>query len=1075
MRIEIIVNHKASGAPMGVRGDGVLSMTSGVLSSADTFMSHFVGSGIPSTNYATMLFFINPETGRHTILHYQPQYSRFPEYNRYYDTRILYELTPKEFEKCQYSYAALNDKLSLMKDYDRRYYDANNIMNVDLPQKPDLNPDEYRICTTLFFALINQKQVFIHLGESDKLFGDKVRHSHKLRSLLRVFDSFPLEIRRYLSLGYAVENNSNGIKWLSPYLSIIAHCDSLSNWGLSGSDVISIDWTNDKPIFQDNIQLSSVQQQRIDICIPVIQGRYGTSVRTFKDFSSLFRTIPDEIDTIFRTDIMSVKSDDLSLLSKLFIAGNSVYRHHDASKYLLIASQFGKQTTIEESLIVKAYPDLLQDKEVQDSIVKRVKDIPNWTGLERVDNDYGSYEFVKRAILVKLTSSLVLMDECASKGSHPFSRKYQENVQEAISKRSNIEKLDRMEMPYYGLSVSSLNILSWKEFGELCDYLGLKRRKQINGLPYDINWKDELHESTYNYIKDRLTAKEKEFLRRKCVKEYYSRPSQRYLLGSNGLTDDELFELLNDKSLPLENKKDLIRIYQTRALRNNRKVDGRLADYYQLIAPVNRKVLSDLACCAVEYGRGFKEELLKDINAATRIGDDESFKNGCNELVKLQLGDIVEALNNRYKTIVMNSAPQTPQDIIRSIRRKDVDSISVVVKNELFANIYSGVDGFVEYYEELYGEKDIVRFLKKNNFYKSFSSFFQSKAEEYIKNVFSPDGELTIIDKFPYYDYPRATQLIVEQLPKQKKEELIAIYKVFEKHYIEKETNHGGLINHSIWEEALMKLMPKWKVMGLDISVFPKRSKMLTARAVNSIKANKILYASVGVALLSIITLMIIFVPRKTPQGSGPVLDTILDSSSIVADSLFIRITIGDDDTNAMWEGYTLDSLHPNVIFANTILDTLYVRTINCSIGIYCVQYKDSTRKVSDTTCVSFTKDNIHSVSLLLPIDSAYRSYLDSSIRVNEIIVDTLVFVCGKDTIRGNPKQSLLQQLVGDTKYSNDTVSSVIHGTDTIPFLFSDFIKKNTTPRYLHTTDYYLWVIQQLYFHEQSKNNKPQL
>lgn len=1076
MSIEIFVDHKVSGAPLGGRGDGVLSVTVGVLSSADTFMSYFVGSGIPATNYASMLFFINPETGRHTILHYQPQYSQFPEYNRYYDTRILYELTSKEFEKCQYSYAALNDKLSLMKDYDQRYYEASNIISVDLPRRPDLNLDETRFCSMLYFSLINQKQIYIHLGENDKLFGDKVRHSPKLRSLLRVFDSFPPGIRRFLSLGYAIENNSNGIKWLSPYLSIIAHCDSSSNWGMSSSDVISIDWTNDKPVFPENNKLSTVQQQQIDICVPVIQERYGANVRTFKDFSSLFKKIPEEIDNIFRTDMRAVTTEDFAILYRIFNAGESMYRHRESARYLLIASLLGKQTTIEESRLIKSYPDLLKDKEVQDAIVKRVKDVSNYSGLVKVDKDYGSFEFVKGAIIDKLTSSLVLMDECASNGSHPFSKKYKEYVQEAISKHSNIEKLDRIEMPYYGLSVDSLKILSWKEFGDLCRYLELKNKKLIKDIPYDIRWNDELQESTFNYIKERLGAKEKEFLRRKCVKEYYSRPEQHYLLGSNGLTDDEIFELLNDKSLSLENKKDLIKDYQARVSNNSHKIDGRLAGYYHLVAPINRKVLADLACCAVEYGIGFKEQLLKDICSATKIGDDADFKKKREELVELQFDDIVGALDNQHKTIVLSDAPKTAKDVINFIKGNEVNSISIAVKYKLLANIYNDIDGFAAYYEELYGEKENVRFLKRNDFNKTFLLFFQGKADEYIKKVFSSASELEVLDGFSNKDYPKAARLIIERLPKQEEGELSVIYEVFKNHYVEKESNQGGLGNQSIWEEALIKLMPRWKGMGLDISVFPKKSNKLKTGVVNSIKTHKILYASVCVALLSIIPLMIMLLPHKDSSNLGAEPEITPVPSPVVADSLFIRITIGDDDTSALWRGFPLDSLHPNVIFANTILDTLYVRAINSSISIYCVQYKYSTRKVSDTTSVSFTKDNIHSVSRLLPIDSAFRSYLESTERLEDKNGDTLVFVCGKDTILVHPKQSLLQQIVGDAKYSKDTVSLVIHGADTLPFLFSDFIKKNTTPRYLHTTDYYLWVIQQLYFLEQSNQIKqPQL
>lgn len=1052
----IKVEHKASGAPKGVRADGVLSVTAGVLTTADNFMDRFVELNVEASRYASMLFFLNPETGNHSVLHYQPQYTVFPEHNRSYTTRILYEISPEEFKKCQCSFSSLIDQLTLMRDYDERVFNANNIVEVD-PKPSKLTEEEEAFCSVLKYALLYKKQVYVQLGYDDRLFGDEVRMSPKLRSILRVFDVFPMEVRQYLSMGYIVENNSVGTRWIRPYLSVVAHCDELANWEVNEKDIVIIDWCGATLRIRSTISVSQEDVEAVDSCSPLVARFYGRVVRPFESFSSLFHLIPENIDRVIE-DLKGNRYpsiNDIAILKLVFQSDKLAYHHENVAEALLKVALNRPMGGPSKDEIFKAYPELRKSDVMIDYVVGQIDRSTELTELIKYDTEYDKSEKVKDAIKKKIADNLTLMDACAQQKNSKFSQKYNEIVKVAIKKVGNKDKLNRINNSYFGLTIDDLKINSWKEFSEL--YNSIKENDKLaNNLPYDIRWQPLLDKKTYSIIEDRLTDDEQRLLHEKSIASYFTNPEYRYLLEEK-LTKNELLSLWRNAND--EDKRVLLNTYWDRQSALN---------YDDVVVHKEHKSLAE--CARMAYICGdvdtFDKAIMDDIQDADTI--EVEYLTDYLEKVKVSFKEKLKSKSDEL------NAPKTFDDLISCIDSKnkdDKDKAAILNSEEKLVICYNASlksddpKKFLVYYEKLFGRKGKKRieFLRKEELYNTYVSFFQGKADEFINDVFfsnatddpDPNDILEGWNKSESINEiskcSKSSKFIIDRIVANS-DFCKSFYNIFARITVDEDINVE--VKQKFLARLLKKLLLKWKKLNLDVEKIKPNTPSSVHKKIGIAACLGILVFSFG-----FFSGIIFFKPKSPVISSQPI------PSAPIVDSLFVKITIGEDTSNGVWQSYPLDSMHPNVILANTLLDTLYKKATGFSISVKCTYYHSaiSMEKV-DPTKVFIPKDQIHSVSLLLPIDSAYCEYLKKSKNIKNQQMDTLTYVCGKDTIKVAPGQSFLRQIISNEKYAKDTVSHVIRGTDTIRLFFKDFIERNETPRYLQTTDYYLWVIQQLHW-----------
>lgn len=287
------MEYKVLGSFSNRLGDGVLVSTQGVTGSADTFLSTFVGRGTDaSSEYSTIIFFLNCNTYRYSIVHYQDGYTAFPRDSRYYATRILYELTYQEFADIDYSFVRLLGELDLMHPYTLGSVGSESPSrkeSFDVPPKSLVD----NLKKALVMGVMTGKPLYVRLGEDDKLFGEKVLTSSKLRAILTMVSQLSPNLRKYVSVGYSMENNSPGVRAVASYLSIVAYFDTLEAWGMTEESVVSVDWSGDEIRIADpnnEMQLceklfEGLSVQPKFVCVPdftTLAGTYRSSLDRFK-------------------------------------------------------------------------------------------------------------------------------------------------------------------------------------------------------------------------------------------------------------------------------------------------------------------------------------------------------------------------------------------------------------------------------------------------------------------------------------------------------------------------------------------------------------------------------------------------------------------------------------------------------------------------------------------------------------------------------------------------------------------------------------------------------------------------
>lgn len=499
--MKIIVEHKVLGAPVNDRGDGVLSVTSKVSERGVSLLSDFCAT----EEHASMLFFLYPGTGLYTIMHYQAKFTAFPEYSRWYDERALYELDSSEFEKINFSYGALLPSLNKFGEYNSRFYGVSNELEVQSVGNSSANAGNGSVQllkNAIIQGVLSNRKVFIKLGNGDKLKGDDIRNSPKLKFLLAVVSQLPESWRRYVSVAYGVENMSRIFERIASETVVFAIFDDVSDWGEWAVNSVVIDWTTDTPK-----GIVGVVDERKMVVFDKLLPIYNTeNVSSTKDFSVLVGTVGKKIDDFPCLTVDKAKSlstTDVVAIERWFNAGNHSYLHKDVSLRMLWLSVMGMTKTSCKA-VFKEYPDLRNDN----TYITLLKDNVNKSGsFQQLSDFYDNNKDIPeicKVIVEKVLADSRLVDACADNPRSDLSKNLQDKIKDSAKKWTEDEIIARLDKPYFGLSLEkSFIVKNWADFNRL--FGKMNNRRDIIKLPFNINWSDVIPAELFKKIQKRFT------------------------------------------------------------------------------------------------------------------------------------------------------------------------------------------------------------------------------------------------------------------------------------------------------------------------------------------------------------------------------------------------------------------------------------------------------------------------------------------------------------------------------------------------------------------------------------------
>lgn len=362
--MKIIIDNKVYGSQATVMGDGVLSYSKGISSAADSLGALF--SGQLPRDYASLFFLNNPDNGLHTVIHAQGAFTVFGEQGRAYDMRAVYEITDAEFRKMGSLHLPLIAALDKLHRYDTTEYGSSNLIDITpVPPVQPLSETQQLLRQCLVFCVVNNRQLFVRLGNDEDYRADQVRHSRKLHDLLVAIDSLPEAYRGFASMGFSVDSSTSGTRTLADHLLVIAHHDDISLWGNARSQGVLLDWTTSvlRPITQ--IGDVSHDEERLVSVAPLLRGFLGTMAVSRSQACSMFQLIPQNIDNVLRTQ--NPDRNSLLILSAAFKGGTGTYRHFDVARKMLPFLVHGiivRDVTIAD--ILNVYPQLRDDLQPTD-------------------------------------------------------------------------------------------------------------------------------------------------------------------------------------------------------------------------------------------------------------------------------------------------------------------------------------------------------------------------------------------------------------------------------------------------------------------------------------------------------------------------------------------------------------------------------------------------------------------------------------------------------------------------------------------------------------------------------------
>lgn len=504
--MKLPIEHFVAGAPLKERGDGTLTYTVGVSSSAEQLGQYF-DSKMPA-DYAVFLALVNPDTNLNTLIHAQGDYTTFAGQGRAYTTRAVYELTREThatpgLDNRLFPVVAALDK---MRHYEEREYGQPNVVDVDetLGLEP-LSQSETMLHDVLVHAVVNNRQVFIRLSDSDKRHGDELRHDAKFCSLLRAIDALPQGVRGYVSMGYSLEAGLNVSSIFIDHLQIISHHDDLANWGDAGRKGIVIDWRGDEPRADKSVLATDDEQRRLLQVAPLIKTFLGNGRATRNGVMDMMQLIPENVDRLLGNGNNPSENDVKILMALYDSTDDNTYRQTEAAAKLLRWKQAGVRVPIAVADVIARFPSL--EGEVLAMLTTRVDQSVNYQQLVMLYRDNSQLKGLLDVIRKKVLSSRTLMDEAARMPAEPLSQLLQDDIVRKAKSFTLREKQDRLSNAYYRLSTAELVPAGWDDYMQTLDFLTTHgQEEQAQHLKPDVDsWSvDTIDVDVYKAVIDTL-------------------------------------------------------------------------------------------------------------------------------------------------------------------------------------------------------------------------------------------------------------------------------------------------------------------------------------------------------------------------------------------------------------------------------------------------------------------------------------------------------------------------------------------------------------------------------------------
>lgn len=358
--MNIKIEQKTFGSLTTEMGDGVLSYTAGISNAADQLGGLFrmSSSGSLSDEYSSFYMLNNPANGIHTLLHVQGGHTAFKGQGRSYDTRCIYEIADAEMDSIDYLHSPLLGCLRQMRHYDRREFGVDSDVQIELDSQPPLNDVEQLLLDLLTYGIVHNRQLFVRLGAADVFYAEKLLTAPKLRVLLRVIDALPKAMRRYASLGYALNSESMGTRALADQLQLIAHVDDINLWGNAIRSGLILDWqgnllaTTSRP---DAAREHIVMQQ----VAPILTNLVPLSSTRAAVCGKIAQVVKD-LDTVLASK-QPADAKSRQLLIAAFTSGKESYRHKNVAQRILREIVAGvNYGNIHVGMITSLYPELKQ-------------------------------------------------------------------------------------------------------------------------------------------------------------------------------------------------------------------------------------------------------------------------------------------------------------------------------------------------------------------------------------------------------------------------------------------------------------------------------------------------------------------------------------------------------------------------------------------------------------------------------------------------------------------------------------------------------------------------------------------
>lgn len=870
--MKLSVEHKVLGASTTDRGDGVLSVTSNISERGSILLSDFLDStSLAPEDHASMLFFHYPSTGLYTIIHYQAKFTAFPEHNRWYDERALYELNPSEFEKIKYSYLTLLPSLNKFGEYTTRHFDVSNEVEI-YPSghvTPAGNVDEQTLKNAIIQSVLNNKKVFIQLGESDKVKGDAIRNTSKLKTLLGAIAQLPESWRKHISAAFGVENHALVFGRIASEILVYAIFDKTNDWGELATDTILIDWTGTSP----KGDIKNLDEQKlavVSLLLPIYSDRDISSTQYFATLVGAVAGKANEFPNLTLSAVKSLSREDITAIETWFRTGEKTYRHKDISLRLLWLSALGR-TQIPNNAILEKYPDLKNDQAYTSLLRERLNYSNDFHQLADIYKNNKDVSTICNAIFNIVSNNSELIDACANNPATDLAKDMRDKIRESAKKWGEDSIIARLDKPYFGLSLEkSFNIKSWTDYNRL--YIKMENRRDINKLPCQINWPDAVPAELFKKIQNRFSKND-------CATLYDKIAPAKATL--NDLADlacnygEKFFPFIKD-------------------------------DINNALPPTdNNKLENDVMSLLNSSGSKEIGELIKKKHLSHSTNDLSgliaTLKNDCSDFLLRQIteekiGQAIESENN-----LKDSQLVAYLNDLYSIHEK-----RLIKKRDLILQVLA--DEYL--HKELLSETPLTSKSFWNLLYEP-----QKSVLKWFKIVSDRIFGLSDHDKKTL-----RTKIIEYYSNLDKNEQYENVSKEAQSFVLKSSQNLVKALQESDLQNdasALKSALPKSGVLNL-------------VQRTQGMGKKWILISGITLAIVIGIIVAIILLARgcKKPIDSQPKPQQVSP-----VDTLYYRMLIGDTITNSTeWEHLPLGTTHPILLFANKYLDTLYIHPVSALV-----------------------------------------------------------------------------------------------------------------------------------------------